>query len=126
MLYRLRDRLHHVYSGVTVCPPHGAEPTTAVVKSAVWMRPYDENEVAAYVASGDPLDKAGAYGIQNAEFHPVARLHGCYASVMGLPLCKLDSLLRQAGVSTTVDVQAVCSGFIGTRCCGGQALELAL
>jgi septum formation protein len=123
MLRRLRDRPHQVYSGVTVCPSCGSdrrgEALTGVVGSTVWMRPYTEDEIAAYVASGDPLDKAGAYGIQNAEFHPVARMRGCYASVMGLPLCALDDLLRQAGVVPPVDVAAACQAHTGVPCCGG-------
>jgi septum formation protein len=119
MLRLLRDRPHQVYSGVTVYPAGGGTPLTSVVCSTVWMRPYGDDEIASYVASGDPLDKAGAYGIQNREFHPVARLRGCYASVMGLPLCKLCDLFRQTGVSFTVDPQATCSAFTGTRCCGG-------
>ena len=54
------------------------------------MRDYSGGEIERYVASGDPLDKAGAYAIQHPEFHPVAALSGCYASVMGLPLCHLQ------------------------------------
>jgi septum formation protein len=128
MLRRLRDRSHQVYSGVTVCPPcdrehHGCDrrdrTLTGLVGSTVWMRPYSEDEIAAYVASGDPLDKAGAYGIQNAEFHPVARMRGCYASVMGLPLCELSDLLRQVGVVPPIDVAAACQAFTGVPCCGG-------
>ncbi len=120
MLRRLRDRPHQVYSGVSVCSPRRDEPLTAVVESTVWMRPYDEPEIAAYVASGDALDKAGAYGIQHADFHPAARLRGCYASVMGLPLCRLASLLAQADVAPQVDVEAVCSALTGMPCCGGD------
>ena len=51
-------------------------------------------KLKAYVASGDPLDKAGAYAIQHPEFHPVEGMSGCYASVMGLPLCHLTRTLR--------------------------------
>jgi len=126
MLRLLRDRPHQVYSGVTVCPVNGRNPLTAVVSSTVWMRPYAVDEIAAYVASGDPFDKAGAYGIQNRQFHPVARLRGCYASVMGLPLCKLCALLLQTGVALAVDPQEACSAFTGMQCCGGGERELVL
>ncbi len=64
------------------------------------MRDYREDEIEAYVASGDPLDKAGAYAIQHTGFHPVESLGGCYASVMGLPLCHLTRSLRSLGVAT--------------------------
>jgi MAF protein len=119
MLRRLRDRAHIVYSGVTVCPSDGDPPLTSVVGSTVWMRAYTDDEVDAYVASGDPMDKAGAYAIQNAHFHPVARMEGCYASVMGLPLCELGELLRRSGVALPVDVPAACSALTGVPCCCG-------
>ena len=120
MLRRLRDRPHQVYSGVTVCPPRPAAPRTVVVGSTVWMRSYGDDEIAAYVASGDPLDKAGAYAIQNAAFHPVARLQGCYASVMGLPLCALTDLLAEVSIVPPVDTMRACASLIGAPCCGGQ------
>jgi MAF protein len=132
MLRRLRDRAHQVYSGVTVCPPDGRAPLTGVVESTVWMRDYAADEIATYVASGSPLDKAGAYGIQDARFHPVARLQGCYASVMGLPLCELARLLGLAGAPglalppgdvALADVPALCSAVTGVPCCGGARLE---
>jgi MAF protein len=135
MLRRLRDRTHRVYSGICVHPPGGERvsggtaPFTTVVESTVWMRAYTDDEIAAYVASGSPLDKAGAYGIQDARFHPVARLHGCYASVMGLPLCQLERLLLQAmgrADARVSDVPALCSAFTGVPCCGGERVELAL
>ena len=125
MLRLLRDRPHQVYSGVTVYPAEGNTPLTTAVCSTVWMRPYGDEEIAAYVASGDPMDKAGGYGIQNRQFHPVARLRGCYASVMGLPLCKLCDLLQQMGVTLSVDPWAACSVFTGTQCCGGGEQDVA-
>jgi septum formation protein len=122
MLRALRDRPHEVYSGVTLCPPEprGAEPRTVVVDSTVWMRPYGDDEIAAYVGSGDPLDKAGAYAIQNVAFHPVARMRGCYASVMGLPLCALARLLGQVGIATPTPATKVCASLTGVACCGGE------
>jgi septum formation protein len=135
MLRSLRDRAHWVYSGICVHPPRrervpgGAPSLTAVVESTVWMRAYTDDEIAAYVASGAPLDKAGAYGIQDARFHPVARLQGCYASVMGLPLCHLERLLLRATDSANArvaDVPALCSAFTGVPCCGGERVELTL
>jgi MAF protein len=135
MLRRLRDRAHQVYSGITVCPPAGRDPPaggdppasgtplTGVVESTVWMRNYSEDEIAAYVASGSPLDKAGAYGIQDAHFLPVARLRGCYASVMGFPLCELARLLGLAGTSGLADVPDTCSAATGVPCCGGAKPE---
>ena len=65
----------------------------AVSTSVVRMRDYSDAEISAYVASGDPMDKAGSYGIQNAEFGLVEGLDGCFAGVMGLSLCELGELL---------------------------------
>jgi predicted house-cleaning NTP pyrophosphatase (Maf/HAM1 superfamily) len=64
----------------------------------VLMRPYSEQEVDAYIATGDPLDKAGAYGIQHPEFQPTERIKGCYLNVVGLPLCVLLDLLAEFNV----------------------------
>ncbi len=126
MLSRLRDRPHVVYSGVTVCPPRPGPALTDVVESTVWMRPYTDAEIAAYVASGDPLDKAGAYGVQNPSFHPVARMRGCYAAVMGLPLCKLVAMLDKVGIVPSTDAPTVCRAVCGVECCGSQDCEFIL
>jgi predicted house-cleaning NTP pyrophosphatase (Maf/HAM1 superfamily) len=64
----------------------------------VLMRAYNRAEMLDYVASGDPMDKAGAYAIQNSAFDPVEQITGCYANVVGLPLCHLAGLLKQSGV----------------------------
>ncbi|MBI4497970.1 MAG: septum formation protein Maf [Chloroflexi bacterium] len=98
MLHTLRGRAHQVMTGVAVrlAGTQGAQSGHAV--SAVTMRPYAEAEIQAYVASGDPLDKAGAYAIQHPVFRPVARLEGCYWNVVGLPLCLLGRLLAAVGV----------------------------
>jgi septum formation protein len=120
MLRRLRSRAHVVYTGVAVCPPGGGTPLTALVASTVWMRAYTEDEIAAYVASGDPLDKAGAYAIQNESFHPVERMRGCYTSVMGLPLQALADLLTQVGIRPPVETAAACAAHTGVPCCAGH------
>ncbi len=80
------------------------------------MRNYREDEIDEYVASGDPLDKAGAYAIQHAGFHPVDGLKGCYANVMGLPLCHLVRSLSHFGVHPLVDVPSVCQGAFHYDC----------
>jgi len=80
------------------------------------MRAYSDEEVARYAASGDPLDKAGAYAIQHQNFSPVERIGGCYASVIGLPLCHLARALAQLGLMLPVDVPQACQGFTGYRC----------
>lgn len=95
MLMALRGRDHLVHTGLALRRP--GEVWSDTVSARVHMRPYSEAEVAAYVASGRPLDKAGAYGIQDRGFDPVDRVEGCYMTVVGLPLCHLArALLRWA------------------------------
>ncbi len=93
MLIRLRNRQHLVYTGLTVIDQLGDRRCTQVAITPVLMRDYSDEEIRRYVASGDPMDKAGAYAIQYADFNPVARFEGCYANVMGLPMCHLYRLL---------------------------------
>jgi predicted house-cleaning NTP pyrophosphatase (Maf/HAM1 superfamily) len=62
------------------------------------MRSYSDAEIAMYIASGDPMDKAGSYGIQHPAFQPTQRIDGCYLNVVGLPLCVLVDLLAEFDV----------------------------
>ncbi|HEY6541318.1 MAG TPA: Maf family protein, partial [Ktedonobacteraceae bacterium] len=64
----------------------------------VLMRNYSMAEIMAYIATGDPLDKAGAYGIQHASFQPTEQIDGCYFNVVGLPICTLVDLLAEFGI----------------------------
>ncbi len=80
------------------------------------MRNYSDEEIEAYVLSGDPLDKAGAYAIQHREFHPVENMKGCYASVMGLPLCHLIRVLQRMGVYPGADIPAACQSLLQYQC----------
>jgi septum formation protein len=117
MLKRLRGRAHLVYSGVTVVETGSGRAAIHLSTTTVWMREYSEAEVEAYVASGDPLDKAGAYAIQHTGFQPVARIEGCYSGVMGLPLGALADGLAHFGVVLPVEVPMVCRARTGHPCC---------
>ncbi len=116
MLRALRGRPHEVLSAVSVCQT-GAPPRQHLERSKVWMRAYTEAEIQAYVASGDPLDKAGAYAIQHPGFHPVARWEGCYASIVGLPLAAIARLLVHAGWRSPVAAAEACRRVTGVACC---------
>jgi MAF protein len=116
MLMRLRGRTHQVYTGIAVLRARDGNLWTDVIVTDVPMRAYGADEMERYIATGDPLDKAGAYGIQNPDFQPVASMAGCYASVMGLPLCSLSLLLRQAGIPPTADIPANCQATINYQC----------
>jgi septum formation protein len=98
MLRRLSGRRHHVVSAVAV--QHAARSVRLVdsVVTAVWFRDLRDDEIAAYVATDEPLDKAGAYGIQGRAALFVDRLEGDYFTVVGLPLIRLSALLERAGV----------------------------
>ncbi|MCP4517324.1 MAG: septum formation protein Maf, partial [Delftia sp.] len=98
MLCSLRGQRHLVLTGTTVLDAATGQQITSLCSSQVWMRYMDEAEIAAYVASGDPMDKAAAYAIQNAEFAPVERLVGCPTNVMGLPMCHVLRDLRRLGL----------------------------
>jgi len=102
-LRRLRGKTHRVITGLAVVDASSGHRAASHVVTSVRMRPYSDAEIAAYVARGDPLDKAGAYAIQDEAFHPVASYDGCYCNVVGLPLKALDILLRRARLDITPD-----------------------
>jgi predicted house-cleaning NTP pyrophosphatase (Maf/HAM1 superfamily) len=86
-----------VITGVVVCATIDGQ---TVLRSAscvtpVRMRNYSDDEIQRYIATGDPLDKAGAYGIQHASFLPTEHIDGCYLNVVGLPVCTLIDLLAE-------------------------------
>ncbi|GAB4530545.1 MAG: Maf family protein [Anaerolineae bacterium] len=117
MLERLRGRAHMVYSAVTVVEMGSRRTAIHLSATTVWMREYTQAEIDAYVASGDPLDKAGAYAIQHAGFQPVARIEGCYSGVMGLPLGALADALAHFDFTLPVDVPTICRRRTGQPCC---------
>lgn len=96
MLRRLSGRAHQVMTGLTVRCGQRAETRTVVTD--LRFRDLSESEILAYVATGEPMDKAGAYGIQGLASIFVAGLDGDYYNVMGLPVCTLTLLLREFGV----------------------------
>jgi septum formation protein len=97
MLVRLRGHVHQVLTALSVFAPPDWRHYSDLCIASVPMRNYSDEEIARYVASGDPMDKAGAYAIQNPGFHPVTDFNGCYACVVGLPLCHLLRTLKKAG-----------------------------
>ncbi len=96
MLTALSGRTHQVYTGVTLI--RGEEILTEHEVTAVTFRPLAAAEIDAYVQSGEPMDKAGAYGIQGLGALLAERLEGDYFNVMGLPLCRLGRMLARFGL----------------------------
>ena len=101
LLLALRGRWHHVITGVVACSMVSGKLklSSASCTTPVLMRPYSEEEIDAYIATGDPMDKAGAYGIQHTQFQPTERIDGCFLNVVGLPLCVLTTLLAQFNIT---------------------------
>ena len=94
MLQQLSGRTHVVRTAMTLLAPSGATAEEASVTTEVRFRPLDAAAIRAYVATGEPLDKAGAYAIQGEGAHLVDRVHGSYTNVIGLPLEEVATWLR--------------------------------
>ncbi len=114
MLRAMRGRPHAVHSAVAL--RRGDELLLEVASTEVAMRPYSGAEVEAYIASGGPMDKAGAYGIQDQPFSPAERIAGCYLNVMGLPLCHLARALLRWGVPLPALPPPYCQVVLGGPC----------
>lgn len=97
MLRSLSGRSHTVYTGITVLRGHTVLCHTE--RTEVYFRDLTDAEISRYIATGEPLDKAGAYGAQGYASLFVEKLDGDFFNVMGLPLCALGKLLKQVGVS---------------------------
>jgi septum formation protein len=117
MLKRLRGHTHQVYTGIAVFRPRDGLLLKDLCVTDVPMREYTDEEIDAYVQTGDPLDKAGAYGIQHPEFKPVAQIDGCFASVMGLPVCHVIRLMRQMDIQPGTDFFTPCETLLEYRRC---------
>ena len=96
MLRALSGRTHEVFTGVSVI--RAGRELTRAVRSEVRFRALSEREIAAYIATGEPMDKAGAYGAQGKAALFVESITGDFFNVMGLPLCTLGLMLREQGV----------------------------
>ncbi|MDF2937147.1 MAG: hypothetical protein K0Q90_2520 [Paenibacillaceae bacterium] len=103
MLSSLQGRQHEVYTGVA-CLPGGSlgdePPTVSHTVSRVTFSPMSEGEIWGYVRTGEPMDKAGAYGVQGMGALYIEKIEGDFFSVMGLPVNKLYQMLQQVGLRT--------------------------
>lgn len=107
MLLELRGVIHQVVTAICLIQPDGKTMQDLCV-SNVRMRNYSDQEIRKYVSSGDPLDKAGAYAIQNGSFDPVSEFNGCFASVMGFPFCHIERNLQKIGGYNCVSTAERC------------------
>jgi septum formation protein len=116
MLKQLRGRTHQVFTGVAVLRVGDGTLRTGLSITDVPMRNYSDEEIRAYIQTGDPMDKAGAYAIQHPDFQPVAFMEGCYAGVMGLPLCHIQRLLAQFEITPAADLPTGCQSLLNYQC----------
>ena len=97
MLGRLQGTVHEVYTGVALVDADSRKVLIEHEKTRVFFRSFDEEEIRRYVATGEPMDKAGAYAIQGLGAIFIKGLEGCYSNVVGLPLARLAKMLKQFG-----------------------------
>jgi septum formation protein len=118
MLETLCGREHEVITGLTLLVAGDSWEAHDSCRTRVPMREYTAREADIYVRSGAALDKAGAYGIQDRGFEPVDidRMSGCFANVMGLPLCHLVRLMRRRGIKAVNDIPAACQAHTHYTC----------
>jgi MAF protein len=116
MLRYLRGDKHQVHTAIYILNSLGGTCWSDLCTTYVTMRNYSEGEIMEYVASGDPMDKAGAYAIQHDGFHPVEKLDGCFTNVMGLPLCHLTRSLAHFEITPPVDIPRACRAATGYDC----------
>ncbi|CAG0952263.1 dTTP/UTP pyrophosphatase [Anaerolineales bacterium] len=116
MLNQLRGHTHQVYTGVTLHRVRDGKTLSELCVTDVPMRDYSDDEVAAYIQTGDPLDKAGAYAIQHPDFQPVESMRGCYASVMGLPMCHVTRALQKLDIPPLANVPTACRKLLNYEC----------
>ncbi len=116
MLSRLRGHSHQVYTGLALLRHSDGFLLKDLSVTDVPMRHYSDEEIHAYIATGDPFDKAGAYAIQHEQFHPVQHMSGCYASVMGLALCHVTRMLQKMDIVLQADISANCQAYLDYTC----------
>jgi MAF protein len=116
MLVRMYGKSHSVFTALALRQESTGLLLQDICDTQVLMRCYTDTEIESYIQSDDYRDKAGGYAIQHKGFHPVAAVQGCYANVMGLPLCNLACLLQKAGIAVEVDIPEACQRHLGITC----------
>lgn len=98
MLQKLSNREHKVISGLCIIQGDTGKTITTHDVTSVWMRELSDQEIKSYIASGEPMDKAGAYAIQGMASLFVEKIEGCYFNVVGLPVNKLYRTMKEYGI----------------------------
>jgi septum formation protein len=103
MLVKLQGSTHDVYTGVALIDVRSGKILVEHEKTRVVFRIMEEEEIRRYVASGEPLDKAGAYGVQGLAAIFIKKIEGCHTNVVGLPLARLSVMLKAIGYNVLKD-----------------------
>lgn len=114
ILKALRAKDHQVFTALNLS--RNGRSLSTHCKTIVKMRSYSNTEMLAYIQTKSSMDKAGGYAIQDADFHPVSSLEGCWANVMGLPLCHLYKLMQQAGLEPEPGIAERCQNYLEIKC----------
>ena len=114
MLLELRGTEHQVTTGLTVVNASTGQLVTDHMTAEIVMRDFTDEEMENSIASGTPMDKAGAYAVQDTVFRPATLQGGCYTNVVGLPLCRMMEMLRELGYLPPAELPAA----VGSRCLG--------
>ena len=116
ILNKIRGKTHLVHTALSLHNSDPDEIMREICHTKVSMRNYSDEEIQTYLNQNNYLDKAGGYAIQDADFHPVERIEGCYSNVMGLPLCSLFRLFQQAGFGLDIKIAERCQGYNDNTC----------
>lgn len=103
MLKGLQDTWHEVITGIVVIDTESGSVIRELEKTRVKMKPLSDLEIKCYIKSGEPMDKAGSYGIQGLGALIVEKIEGCYFNVVGLPLNRLSTIMKEFGVNFITD-----------------------
>ena len=114
MLRELRGTEHQVTTGLTVVNVATGQRLTDHMTAEIVMRDFTDEEMETSIASGTPMDKAGAYAVQDTAFRPATLQDGCYTNVVGLPLCRMIEMLEELGYQPPADL----STPVGSQCLG--------
>jgi MAF protein len=114
ILKTLNAKDHQVFTALNLSD--GGSSLATYCQTIVSMRDYSDEEIKDYIHTNSPMDKAGGYAIQDPVFHPVSSLHGCWANVMGLPLCHLYKLLQQVELKPEPGIAERCQRHLGIVC----------
>ncbi len=116
MLLQLWGTRHQVATGITVVDAASGHYLSDSMISNITLRDLSDREIDASIASGTPLDKAGAYAVQDTDLRPAESWDGCYSNIVGLPVCRLGEMLAELGYTLPPDWSEKAARLCGDSC----------